>query len=194
MTQFDQSMQFRAPDAHHETAPPSPWVQRFSALIQDGGEVLDFACGAGRHARWLALHGFRVEAVDRNADALRALSGVERVQVTEADLEQGAWAYEGRQFDAVVVTNYLFRPRFDALLETVRPGGVLIYETFMHGNAQFGRPGSPDFLLAPGELLHRCTNGWRVVAFEQGIVSVPRPAAIQRICAVRGADAATTLP
>ncbi|MBR0565683.1 class I SAM-dependent methyltransferase [Azoarcus sp. L1K30] len=187
-------MQFRAPDAHHETAAASPWVQRFSALIRDGGEVLDFACGSGRHARWLAQHGCRVEAVDRNADALRALSGIERVRVTQADLEAGDWIYAGRQFDAVVVTNYLFRPRFEALLDTVRHGGVLIYETFMHGNAQFGRPSSPDFLLAPGELLQRCMNGWQVVAFEQGIVSVPRPAAIQRICAVRGTDAAMTLP
>ncbi|PKO49760.1 MAG: SAM-dependent methyltransferase, partial [Betaproteobacteria bacterium HGW-Betaproteobacteria-21] len=101
--------------------------------------------------------------------------------------------YAGMLFDAVVVSNYLFRPRFDLLLEAVAPGGVLIYETFMIGNEKFGKPSNPDFLLAPGELLQR-TAGWHVVAFEQGVVSVPRNAAIQRICVVNGQSEGIALP
>lgn len=86
----------------------------------------------------------------------------------------------------MVVTNYLYRPRFDAMLALLGAGGVLIYETFMAGNERFGKPSNPDFLLGPHELLQRLPAGWSVVAFEQGEVAQPRPAALQRICAVNG--------
>ncbi len=178
----------------HGGGPASAWVRRFAPLIRPGGEVLDFACGAGRHARWFAACGWRVEAVDRDAEAIGALAGVPGVRTRQADLEQGAWPYRGRQFDAVVVTNYLFRAHFELLLELVAPGGVLIYETFMAGNERFGKPSSPAFLLAPNELLRRVHDGWTVVAFEQGVVEGERPAAIQRICALKGIGMHFTLP
>lgn len=134
-----------------------------------------------------------MEATDRDRAALAGLAGEANVNAREADLEQGQWPYAGRVFDAVVVSNYLFRPRFDLLLEAVAPGGVLIYETFMIGNERFGKPSNPDFLLAPGELL-QCVAGWHVVAFEQGEVSAPRAAAIQRICAVKDPHGEIALP
>ncbi len=165
---------------------PSPWVVRFAPLIAPGGEVLDYACGAGRHARWLARRGFRVEAVDRDAATLDLLRDAPGVKPFRADLESGPWPYGGRCFDAVVVTSYLFRPRLDALFGLPGPGGVLIYETFMEGNERFGRPASPDFLLAPDELLQRLPPDWTVVAFEQGEIAAPRAAVVQRLCAVRG--------
>lgn len=173
---------------------PSAWVERFAPLLGAEGEVLDFACGGGRHARWLAERGFRVEAVDRDAGALASLATSPGVQVREADLENGPWPYRGRQFDAVVVTNYLFRPRLAELLDCVVPGGVLIYETFMLGNERFGKPSNPDFLLRPGELLDRLHGGYLIVAFEQGEVALPRPAVVQRVCAVRHPSAMPCLP
>lgn len=179
---------------HSSLATPSSWVTRFSSLIAAGGEVLDYACGGGRHARWLAQRGFRVEAVDRDGVALELLSGVPRLRTLHADLEQGGWPYEGRRFDAVVVTNYLYRPRFNDLLGLLGPGGVLIYETFMAGNERFGKPSNPEFLLAPHELLQRLPPGWTVVAFEQGETAQPRPAAIQRICAVNASGGLIALP
>ena len=69
--------------------------------------------------------------------------------------------------------------------QALAPGGILIYETFALGNERFGHPRNPDFLLRPGELLEAFA-GLTVVAFEQGEVSVPRPAVIQRIAAVNG--------
>ncbi|MCK9258201.1 MAG: methyltransferase domain-containing protein [Azoarcus sp.] len=155
--------------------------------------MLDYACGGGRHALWLARQGYRVEAADRNREALAALTDVDGISTRAVDLEAGEWPYAGQTFDAVVVSNYLFRAGFERMLNLVSAGGVLIYETFMVGNEQFGRPSSPEFLLMPGELLTRCA-GWQIVAFEQGIVDRPRPAAIQRICAVRGPALATILP
>ncbi|THF63365.1 class I SAM-dependent methyltransferase [Pseudothauera rhizosphaerae] len=174
---------------------PSPWVVRFAPLIRAGGRVLDVACGSGRHARWLAGRGYAVEAADRDAEALAALRGTAGVTTRHADLEEGAWPYAGAQFDGIVVANYLYRPRFADLLACLAPGGVLLYETFMAGNERFGKPSSPDFLLRPNELLERVAGDCTVVAFEQGEVALPRPAVVQRVCALRGdGRAAVFLP
>ncbi len=179
---------------HASLATPSPWVTRFAPLIASGGEVLDYACGGGRHARWLAHRGFRVEAVDRDGVALELLQGVPHLRTRKADLEDGPWPYAGRRFDGLVVTNYLFRPRLAALFDLLAPGGVLIYETFMAGNERFGKPSNPDFLLGPDELLRRLADGWSVVAFEQGELREPRPAMVQRVCAVKGSGLTALLP
>jgi len=166
----------------HDLDPPSPWVRRWAPLLAAGAQVLDVACGRGRHARYLAACGASVDAVDRDADAGAALAGVAGVRFVAADLERGPWPYAGRQFDAVVVANYLHRPLFAALLAALAPRGVLIYETFAQGNEAFGRPSCQDYLLAPGELWQRCA-GLHVLGYEDGVVEQPRPARIQRICA-----------
>ena len=167
---------------------PSPWVQRFAPLIRSDGMVLDVACGSGRHARLLAGMGYHVEAVDRAAQALADLDGIPGVTTRVADLEGDAWPYAGASFDGVIVTNYLHRPRFDALLDALGPGGVLIYETFMVGNEMLGKPANPDFLLRPDELLERVRPRLLVAAFEQGRVEHPKPAFVQRICAARAPE------
>ena len=173
---------------HHEIEQPSDWVYRFAPIIPSGGEVLDLACGGGRHARYLAGLGLRVEAVDRDVGSLAALAKVAGVSTRYADLEGAPWPYEGRRFDAVVVANYLHRSLLPLLLRCLPEGGVLIYETFMRGNERFGRPSNPAFLLEPGELLEAVRGELNVVAFEQGEVSTPRSAVIQRICALRVRD------
>jgi SAM-dependent methyltransferase len=171
-------------EPHHELESPSAWVCRFAPLIVNGGRVLDLACGSGRHARYLAQLGLQVEAVDRDADALGRLAAVTGVTTRVADLENGPWPFSGRQFDAIIVVNYLHRPLFPHLLAALAPGGVLIYETFALGNARYGRPGNPDFLLKPGELLELARGRLRVVAYEDGYVETPKPAMVQRLCAV----------
>lgn len=170
---------------HPHPVEPSAWVARWAALIGAGGRVLDLACGGGRHARWFAARGCKVDAVDRDAACIGALAGVPGVAARCADLEAGEWPYGGRQFDGVVVTNYLHRPLLPRLVAAVAPGGILIYETFAAGNEQFGRPANPDFLLRPGELLEAVRGTLRVIAYEDLVVAEPRPAAIQRICAQR---------
>jgi SAM-dependent methyltransferase len=168
----------------HELAAPSAWVERWASLIRPGGAVLDVACGTGRHARYLARLGFEVHGVDRDASGFVPLSGV---AWREADLEEGPWPYAGRAFDAIVVTNYLHRPLLATLVGSLEPGGILVYETFAHGNERFGKPSNPAFLLAPGELLEAVRGRLRVLAYEDLVVNEPRPAAIQRIAARREA-------
>lgn len=173
-------------EAHYEQAEASPWVARFAPLIPEGGEVLDLACGSGRHVRLLAARGHHVEAVDRDSAALATLSGVAGVSVRVADLEHGAWPYSGRRFAGIVATNYLYRPLLPLIEGALADRGVLIYETFMLGNEKFGRPSNPDFLLRSQELLDLArAAGLRVLAYEEGEVSLPRPAMLQRLCAVR---------
>jgi SAM-dependent methyltransferase len=167
---------------------PSAWVVRWSADIAGGTSVLDVACGAGRHARLLAAHGCKVTAVDRDRAAAHALAGEPNVEFMQADLEAGTWPLADKQFDAIIVTNYLHRPLFAALKGALAPGGLLIYETFAAGNAAFGRPSNPDYLLRPRELLEVFGTDMRVLAFEDGFVAQPKPAMVQRI-AVRNVAA-----
>lgn len=172
----------------HGAGAPSSWVTRWAPCVPAGASVLDLACGRGRHARWWAARGHAVTAVDRDAEALHSLAGVAGIEVVQAELEEQTWPLAGRCFDLVVVTNYLWRPRFDALLDTVAPGGLLLYETFTAGQETIGRPARAEFLLQPGELLQRCA-GWQVQGFEQGLLAAPARF-VQRVAARRPAAAA----
>jgi SAM-dependent methyltransferase len=163
---------------------PSAWVKRFLPLIKPGGLVLDLAAGSGRHVRLLRDRGFAVCAVDRDTTALLAFAGP-CCEVRRIDLETDNRWQLGDGYDGIVVTNYLHRPLLPAIARALAPGGVLIYETFAHGNERFGHPRNPDFLLRSGELLEAFT-ALTVVAFEQGEISAPRHAVIQRIAAVSG--------
>lgn len=171
----------------HGTEAPSEWVCRWSHLIPDtrpgGPRALDVACGHGRHTRWLVRQGCHVTSVDRDAEALASLAPLApQVRTVHADIENNPWPLPAQAFDAVVVTNYLWRPLWPHILGSLAAGGVLIYETFAHGNASVGKPSRPDFLLQPGELLEVC-KGLRVVAFEDGFMREP-DRYVQRIVAV----------
>lgn len=169
--------------------PPSIWIERFIPLVRRGGRVLDLAAGGGRHTRLLRSHGFTVLAADRDTEALqRRFADDPGVEIVILDLEDGGPWRLGQGFDGIVVTNYFHRPLFPALVDALAARGAVLYETFMVGNERFGRPSNPDFLLKPGELLE-AFGALTVVAFEQGIVDQPRPAAIQRIVAVKAKEA-----
>lgn len=158
----------------------SDWVRRWSALLPAGARVLDVACGSGRHLRFLAARGHRLTGVDRDAGAVEPLRTLAEIVV--ADIESGPWPFEGRRFDGVVVTNYLWRPLLPAIVAALAPGGLLIYETFADGQQTVGRPSRPEFLLRPGELL-AAAGGLRVVAYEDGYLEPP-PRYVQRLAAV----------
>jgi SAM-dependent methyltransferase len=172
--------------------PVSPWVARFAPLAKPG-EALDLACGGGRHTRLLAAQGMAVTALDRNPELLAALASP-NVATVQHDLEaeDAVWPFAPGSFALIVVTNYLFRPLFPQLAASLRPDGILIYETFAQGNQIFGKPSNPDFLLAPQELLGLARQGGlQVLAYEDGHVDRPHPAQVQRLCAAGAAFAKT---
>ncbi len=168
---------------------PSRWVRRFAPLIPKpgGGKtwVLDLACGGGRHTRHLLELGYKVLAVDRDVGDLAEIEPGPDFEILEIDLEDGGpWPLGERRFHGVVVTNYLHRPLFPALLAAIEGSGVLIYETFARGNERLARPRNPDHLLKAGELYEAVRGILCVVAYEHGEVREPRPAVVQRIVAV----------
>ena len=136
---------------------PSSWLTSNAHLLPSSGRALDVACGSGRHAIWLAEQGFHTFAVDRDPDAIRVLSeeAARRKLPLEArvlDLERDSVELDPPDYDLIVVVHYLHRPLFAALLRALRPGGVLVYETFTRAQAARGRPTNPAFLLESGEL------------------------------------------
>ncbi len=127
--------------------------------------------------KYLAVLGHAVTGVDRSPEAIAVAAHFGTAML--ADVEGGPWTLtdESRggqpvQFDAVVVANYLWRPLFPVILQSLAPGGVLIYETFSAGNESVGKPSRPDFLLRNGELLS-AFSALRVVAYENGFIENP---------------------
>lgn len=171
---------------HDVIADASLWVRRFAPIIPKGGAVLDLACGAGRHTALLTSLGYDVLAVDRDISAAQSLQS-ESIRIQALDLEGSDWPLLDQQFYGIVVTNYLYRPFLDQLPKMLGEGGVLIYETFADGNAAFGKPSNPDFLLKTGELLALAErSALKVLAYEDIYLDQPKPAMVQRICAVKG--------
>jgi rhodanese-related sulfurtransferase len=135
---------------------PAPFLVEVLPRLTPG-PALDLACGAGREAVFLALNGFAVEALDddpailERAAALAARCGV-RIDTRVRDLERGDPGLGTARYDLVIVFRFLHRPLFPAIERAIAPGGWLIYETFRRGQARFGRPSHPRFLLDDGEM------------------------------------------
>jgi hypothetical protein len=137
--------------------------------------------------RWLAAQGLKVTGVDRDAAALEPLRALG--ELICADIEAGPWPLVGRRFDAIIITNYLWRPLLPMLHAALADQGVLIHETFADGQQTVGRPARPEFLLGHGELLQAHTS-LRIVAYEDGFLDAPERF-VQRVVAVRWPSQAT---
>jgi SAM-dependent methyltransferase len=176
---------------------PSPWVVQFLNGVAEGAQILDLACGSGRHTRLALAQGYRVTAVDRDVSRLGDLADDAHVEAIAADLEDGSpFPLAGRTFGGVIVTNYLWRPILPAICQTVAADGILIYETFAVGHERLGgKPSNPAFLLRPNELLDAAiASGLVVNAFEQVREDQPGPRIVQRIAAVGAAHRWATSP
>lgn len=163
---------------------PSLWVERYLVGVASGGRVLDVACGGGRNIALARRLGLDVTGVDRDIAAAAArFANDRRVKLVAADLEDGSpFPFAAATFQAVIVTNYLWRPILPAIVAAVDRGGLLIYETFRQGNERLGKPSRPDFLLRPGELLEAVAGKLSVIAYEEVTLRGPMRV-VERICA-----------
>ena len=169
---------------------PSGWIMQQAERWPNGSKILDFASGHGRHSRALssAFPGrFEILATDHNHTALRELAAeFPSIKTVQTDLENtNIWPFADQDFDVVLVTNYLFRPRLQDLFRLIRNGGFLAYETFADGNGIYGHPRNPNFLLNEGELAACLPNDFEIIHYFHGKVDQPQPAIIQRLAAKR---------
>jgi SAM-dependent methyltransferase len=181
------------PAKHLRITSPSPWIVRYSSTIPPGGHVLDLACGGGRHSGHLLDQGYRVTAADKDTSTIsERLEGRKNLTIITADLETGddPFANEGslggQKFNGIIAVNYLYRPLMMALINALKPGGVLLYETFARGNEVYSRPRNPDHLLRSGELLDLAAGRLQVLAYEHGLIEADGlPCVRQRLIGVR---------
>ena len=168
----------------HNSMPPSEWVIRYAKYIQNHGVVLDLACGAGRHTRYMLGLSHPVVAIDIDISKLSDISDIRNLYILEYNLEESAWPLGDKEFAGIIVTNYLHRPLIPSILGSLADKGILIYETFAVGNETLGKPKNPDYLLKHEELLDFCIGQLRVIAYENLTIKKPKPAVVQRICAI----------
>ncbi|MEH6466067.1 MAG: hypothetical protein V7722_00435 [Porticoccus sp.] len=171
---------------------PDTWILKFAPLMP-AGQILDLACGRGRHGRYFLKQNYPVTFLDRDISGVADLNSYPKAKLVQYDLECGTqeknilWPFDVDFFSGIVVTNYLYRPLFPYLLQSLKPGGVLLYQTFAQGNEQFGRPCNPAFLLEKNELLDVFSTTLDIVDFRQGKESNP-DRMTQSICAIKTPD------
>jgi len=162
---------FEPADPYHEAGPAS-WLVENAALLPRGGNVLDVACGGGRHSLLLAAAGYTVRALDADASRIERLASLASrldlpLRAEVMDLEVDGVDLGRDLFDLILVVHYLHRPLFPAILAALKPGGLLVYETFTVDQARRGHPRNPAYLLDHGEL-ERLVEGLEILARRDG--------------------------
>ncbi len=178
-------------EARYTDAPPAPgapsaFLVRHADLLH--GRVLDVAAGTGRNALFLARRGAVVDAFDISLNGLRALQTIARrerlpIRPVQADLVD--YPLPTDRYDAAINIRYLQRSLFGALQRCVKPGGVILFETFLIDHVVVGHVTNPAFLLQPGEL-RRAFADSDVLAYEEGRLDTEgAPASLARLVARR---------
>jgi dihydroneopterin aldolase len=163
---------------HIHDSKPTParfLIQQLHRLPK--GKALDVAAGSGRNALYLAAQGFDVDAIDRDEEAMVQLAATAKqrnlpnLTVRTVDLERATEErpeFPKQEYDVIAVFFYLHRALFPAILESLKPHGVLIYETFLIDNyLRHHHPRRWEFCLAHNELL-RLTSTLRVLSYDEG--------------------------
>ena len=166
---------------------PSSWIENNLSKNSSKMSLLDLACGNGRHSVFAANAGYQVTSIDIDKSKLISLKNNKFINPIQVDLEiNNPWPFRNEIFDVVLVTNYLYRPIFKYILNSIKLNGKLFYETFTEENIIFGKPNNKNFLLKPQELLNYArSNRFKVINYEEIIISKPIKKAVQRIYAIK---------
>ena len=163
-------------DIHENGFEPAQFLVQNVELLPKG-RVLDVAMGSGRNAIYLAKMGFHVEGVDVSTEAVNtALESARKVGVSiraqVADLETG-YSIEEDTYDVIICFNYLQRSLVPQIKDGLRKGGMVVYETFIVDQANFGKPKNPNYLLKHNELLDMFRE-FRCLRYREGVIKGPR--------------------
>lgn len=181
----------------------SPLIEKYLPVLKKlnanvNAPVLDLACGKGRNGLYLIENNVNVSFADVNGESLKqAELSVNNLnhdkqklaQYWQVDFEQAnSTPLQGKIYSAILVFRYLHRPLFAALKASIKPGGMIIYETFTEQQPQFGRPTNPNFLLKTNELVTLFSD-WKILHHFEGVVCQPTNAnkqqAIAQIVAIK---------
>lgn len=165
---------------HTQNINPSGFLVENTDLLRPGGKVLDIAAGGGRNSVYLASKGFQVEAVDISKEAVSSALSLARkkgvnINAHRVNLEEEDFISKDA-YDVIICFRYLQRSLFSAIKSGLKPGGMVIYETYITDQAQFGRPVNPDYLLKHNELLTLFSD-FRCLRYHEGIYDNSRAVA-----------------
>jgi|JRYF01.1.fsa_nt_gb cyclopropane fatty-acyl-phospholipid synthase-like methyltransferase len=155
------------------------------------GRVLDIAGGSGRNALFLARLGCRVHIVDISRNALKRALAVARAEdliVEAVQLDLDTWQPPADFYDTLINIRYLQRSLFPAMKRTVKPGGVVLFETFLIDQQRLGHPKNPDFLLQRGELRQSFAD-FQIIEYREGLLDGEAPAYLAQLVARRPQEA-----
>jgi SAM-dependent methyltransferase len=166
-----------------EVSKPSNWIKNNLKSNINDLTLLDIACGSGRHSIYAASKGYKVISLDISKEKILKLTSNKLIYPIQLDIEASkAWPFINKTFDTVIVTNYLYRPIFKNIINSIKLGGTLLYETFSIENSTFGKPNNPNYLLKPQELLNLAKkNNMKIINYEEIITQYPIKKALQRI-------------
>ena len=164
---------------------PSEWIKHYCSKYHQKTNVLDLACGTGRHSIYLLKLGFKVTAIDKNIDHISFIKH-KNFTVLNYDLEKEKknWPFNNKKFGIIIVTNYLYRSIFYNIINSLNIKGLLLYETFSIGNEKYGKPRNLDYLLKDRELL-KVFNDLDLIAFENVDIKNQKYYCMQRIAAIK---------
>lgn len=131
-------------------------LKDYAHLLPARGYALDAACGIGGNALFLAKSGLDTVALDISPVAIEKLQAFSRrlnmsIQSEIQDLEAFVWGE--KRFDVIVISRFLERSLADCVVNALKPGGVLFYQTFIREKVSDIGPKNPDYLLSENELL-----------------------------------------
>lgn len=164
-------------ERHREATPGAPEPALLEMLpLLPRGLTLDIAAGLGRNAIALAEAGMRVIAADYSERATIALGETARkrallIKPVVADLEEG-WPFRPASFELVVNVCFLSRPLVPRMIESIKPGGMIFFDTFLIDQAALGHPRDPAFLLRHDEL-REMLSSMELLRYREGMVNYP---------------------
>ena len=135
------------------------------AELATGTQALDIACGMGRHSKYLASRGFEVDALDVSSLAIGSLQGIPHIHAKEVDFD--TYTLPKDHYDLIVCTFFLKRELFPQIIEALKTGGILIYETFVYHPDNEQVPSKRSYLLEEGELENAFKNDLEIIEYRE---------------------------